>query len=257
MSASRCVSVRSSCSPGRGRRPGVRDPRWRRERARGPDELRVGPFRFATVGDSNRVRRRERRSYTWDGERRPAAFRYVTPGFGGSYGGVRRCPYGEVLEIAVGRGLNLRQYADGVRPTGIEFVPAMLEIARRRAVEMGGSVDLRLGDAQALEFEDATFDTVVCTLSLCMIPDDRAAVADVRRVLRPGGRFVVGVGRSSSSAPRCASLGGRSHRCGVGLAPGLGTGGRTAIEDKPRLTMAMPAASPCPRRAPRRGQASR
>ena len=45
--------------------------------------------------------------------------------------------------------------------------------------------------AQALEFEDATFDTVVCTLSLCTIPDHRAAVAEVRRVLRPGGRFVL------------------------------------------------------------------
>ena len=98
---------------------------------------------------------------------------------------------GEVLEIAVGTGLNLPHYPDGVRLTGIEFVPAMLDIARRRAAELGRPVELRLGDAQALEFEDATFDTVVCTLSLCTIPDDRAAVAEVRRVLRPGGRFVL------------------------------------------------------------------
>jgi ubiquinone/menaquinone biosynthesis C-methylase UbiE len=98
---------------------------------------------------------------------------------------------GEVLEIAVGTGRNLPHYPDGVRLTGIEFVPAMLEVARRRAVELGRPVELRLGDAQALEFEDATFDTVVCTLSLCTIPDDRAAVAEVRRVLRPGGRFVL------------------------------------------------------------------
>jgi ubiquinone/menaquinone biosynthesis C-methylase UbiE len=98
---------------------------------------------------------------------------------------------GEVLEIAVGTGLNLPHYSDRVRLTAIEFVPAMLDIARRRAVELGRPVELRLGDAQALEFEDATFDTVVCTLSLCTIPDDRAAVAEVRRVLRPGGRFVL------------------------------------------------------------------
>ena len=98
---------------------------------------------------------------------------------------------GEVLEIAAGTGLNLPHYPDGVRLTGIEFVPAMLDIARRRAAGLGRPVELRLGDAQALEFEDATFDTVVCTLSLCTIPDDRAAVAEVRRVLRPGGRFVV------------------------------------------------------------------
>ncbi len=98
---------------------------------------------------------------------------------------------GEVLEIALGTGLNLPHYPDGVRLTGIEFVPAMLDIARRRAVELGRPVELRVGDAQALEFEDATFDTVVCTLSLCTIPDDRAAVAEVSRVLRPGGRFML------------------------------------------------------------------
>ena len=98
---------------------------------------------------------------------------------------------GEVLEIAVGTGLNLPHYPDDVRLTDIEFVPAMLDIARRRAAELSRPVELRLGNAQALEFEDATFDTVVCTLSLCTIPDDRAAVAEVRRVLRPGGRFVL------------------------------------------------------------------
>jgi Methyltransferase domain len=65
---------------------------------------------------------------------------------------------------------NYDHYPDGVRLPGIEVVPAMLDIARRRAVAPGRSVDFRLGDAQALEFEDATFDTVVCTLSLCTIP---------------------------------------------------------------------------------------
>jgi ubiquinone/menaquinone biosynthesis C-methylase UbiE len=62
---------------------------------------------------------------------------------------------GDVLEIAVGTGLNLPHYPDGVRLTGIDFVPAMLDIARRRAVEPGRPVELRLGDAHALEFEDA------------------------------------------------------------------------------------------------------
>lgn len=120
---------------------------------------------------------------------------------------------GEVLEIAVGTGLNFPHYADGVRLTGIEFVPAMLDIARRRAVGLGRSVDLRLGDAQALEFEDATFDTVVCTLSLCTIPDDRAAVAEVRRVLRPGGRFVVLEHVRSPTRAVRASSGCSRRRC--------------------------------------------
>ena len=98
---------------------------------------------------------------------------------------------GEVLEIAVGTGRNLRHYPDGVKLTGIEFSPAMLEIARTGAAELGRVADLRLGDAQALEFADESFDTVVCTLALCTIPDDRAAVSEVRRVLRPGGRFLL------------------------------------------------------------------
>ena len=78
-----------------------------------------------------------------------------------------------------------------MRLTGVELSPAMLEIARARARELGREVDLLVGDAQALEFPDQSFDTVVCTLSLCTIPDDRAAVAEMRRVLRPGGRLLL------------------------------------------------------------------
>ncbi len=98
---------------------------------------------------------------------------------------------GEVLEIAVGTGRNLPYYGEGVRLTGMELSPAMLEIARGRARELGRDADLRVGDAQALDFPDERFDSVVCTLSLCTIPDDRAAVAEVRRVLRPGGWFLL------------------------------------------------------------------
>ncbi len=67
----------------------------------------------------------------------------------------------------------------------------MLEIARRRAQELGRDPDLRLGDARALEFPDERFDTVVCTLSLCTIPDDRKALAEAKRVLRPYGRVLL------------------------------------------------------------------
>src|SRR6266542_4358971 len=98
---------------------------------------------------------------------------------------------GEVLEIGLGTGRNLPYYRADVRLTGIELSPAMLEIARTRARELGREVDLRVGDAQALDFPDESFDTVVCTLSLCTIPDDRAAVTEVKRVLRPGGRFLL------------------------------------------------------------------
>jgi ubiquinone/menaquinone biosynthesis C-methylase UbiE len=96
---------------------------------------------------------------------------------------------GEVLEIAIGTGRNLGHYPDEVTLTGIELSPAMLKIARKRAQDLGREIDLRVGDAQALDFPDASFDTVVCTLALCTIPDDRAAVSEVKRVLRPAGHF--------------------------------------------------------------------
>jgi ubiquinone/menaquinone biosynthesis C-methylase UbiE len=98
---------------------------------------------------------------------------------------------GDVLEIGIGTGLNLPYYRDGVRLTGVEFSSTMLELARERATQLGRDPDLRLGDAQALEFPDESFDTVVCTLALCTIPDDRRAVAEARRVLRPGGRLLL------------------------------------------------------------------
>lgn len=98
---------------------------------------------------------------------------------------------GRVLEIAIGTGRNLPLYPAGTALTGIEQSPAMLAIARRRAAELGIDADLRLGDAQSLDFPDRSFDTVICTVALCTIPDDAAAVSEVRRVLRPGGRFVL------------------------------------------------------------------
>jgi ubiquinone/menaquinone biosynthesis C-methylase UbiE len=98
---------------------------------------------------------------------------------------------GEVLEIAVGTGLNLPHYARDVRLSGIELSPGMLDRARKRAAELGREADLRLGDATALQFADQSFDTVVCTFSLCTIPDDASAVAEARRVLRPNGRFLL------------------------------------------------------------------
>lgn len=97
---------------------------------------------------------------------------------------------GKTLEIAVGTGRNLGLYGAGVELTGIELSEEMLALARERAAKLGVAADLRRGDAQSLEFDDATFDTVTCTISLCSIPDDAAALREVRRVLRPGGRFV-------------------------------------------------------------------
>lgn len=98
---------------------------------------------------------------------------------------------GDVLEVAVGTGRNFPYYPEDVRLTGIELSPEMLRIARRRARELDREADLRVGDAQALDFPDNRFDTVVLALALCTIPDDRKAVVEARRVLRPGGRLLL------------------------------------------------------------------
>lgn len=98
---------------------------------------------------------------------------------------------GAALEIAVGTGRNLEHYAPEIELTGIELSEEMLAIARRRANELGREADLRQGDAQALDFADASFDTVLITLALCTIPDDRAAAREARRVLRPDGKLIL------------------------------------------------------------------
>ncbi|WP_216214757.1 class I SAM-dependent methyltransferase [Amycolatopsis aidingensis] len=108
---------------------------------------------------------------------------------------------GEALEVAIGTGLNLRWYPAEVRLTGIDLSPAMLEQARSRAEETGRSLDARVGNAHRLEFPDAAFDTVVATFSLCAIPDDRAAVTEMWRVLRPGGLLLLADHVVSTSAP--------------------------------------------------------
>ena len=98
---------------------------------------------------------------------------------------------GKVLEIAVGTGLNLPFYGPGLDLVGIDLSPDMLAIARRRALEAGQDVDLREGDAHDLDFADGSFDTVVCTFSLCNIPDTDRALGEMNRVLRAGGRLIL------------------------------------------------------------------
>jgi ubiquinone/menaquinone biosynthesis C-methylase UbiE len=97
---------------------------------------------------------------------------------------------GDVLEVGVGTGRNLEMYPDGVQLVGIDLSPAMLDLAKVRARELGRDVDLQLGDAHALGFASESFDTVVVTLALCVVPDDRQAIREIARVLRPAGCFV-------------------------------------------------------------------
>lgn len=98
---------------------------------------------------------------------------------------------GDVLEVAVGTGLNLSYYPTGISLTGIDFSPAMLAIAQNRADQLDFNVDLKVADATRLGMPDDMFDTVVCTFGLCAIPDHEAALAEMVRVLKPSGRLLL------------------------------------------------------------------
>lgn len=98
---------------------------------------------------------------------------------------------GETLEVAIGTGLNLPHYRLDVRLTGLDWSPAMLAIAQRRAGGLGRAVTLHTGDARQLPYVAAVFDTVVCTFGLCAVPDDGQVLAEMVRVLRPGGQLLI------------------------------------------------------------------
>ncbi len=98
---------------------------------------------------------------------------------------------GRVLEIGIGTGRNLPNYREDVHVTGIELSPSMLQIARARAADCRAPVELMVGDAAALPFPDASFDTVIFCLTLCTVPDDHRAVKEAVRALRRGGQMLL------------------------------------------------------------------
>jgi ubiquinone/menaquinone biosynthesis C-methylase UbiE len=136
----------------------------------------------------------ERQRRVWDRsapayDKQIAFFERIQFGGGREWLGARA--RGRVLEVAIGTGRNLPAYPADVAVTGIELSPAMLAIARDRAAGLGRAVDLRVGDAADLPFADGSFDTVVCALSLCSIPEPAAAIGEMKRVLVPGGRLLL------------------------------------------------------------------
>ncbi len=100
---------------------------------------------------------------------------------------------GRTLDVGCGTGANLAH----LPPDRVDSLvlldpsPWMLAHARRRAAAAGVPAETRRGRAEALDFEDASFDTVIFTLSLCTIGGPDRALAEARRVLRPGGRLLV------------------------------------------------------------------
>jgi ubiquinone/menaquinone biosynthesis C-methylase UbiE len=100
--------------------------------------------------------------------------------------------HGRVLELGMGTGLNLRHYDRGrvQALVGIDPATQMHRLAQRRAARAGLQVQLQALAAERLPFADQSFDCVVCTYTLCSVQDPAAVLAEARRVLRPGGRFL-------------------------------------------------------------------
>jgi ubiquinone/menaquinone biosynthesis C-methylase UbiE len=117
---------------------------------------------------------------------------------------------GEVIEIGVGSGRNLFAYAaDRVAAlAAIDPSPALLAMAEKEAARARFPVRLVEGSAEALPFEAARFDSAVVTWSLCSIPDPGAALAELRRVLKPEGELLF-VEHGLAPEPRVARWQGR------------------------------------------------
>ena len=97
---------------------------------------------------------------------------------------------GEILEIGFGTGLNLPHYPDGVEKiTTIDPNPGMKKIARSRIADSDITVDYRTLNGESLPMDDGSFDSVVCTWTLCSIPQADRAISEVYRLLKPGGKF--------------------------------------------------------------------
>jgi len=103
-----------------------------------------------------------------------------------------RRPQGcRVLEVGIGTGINLPYYDPACVVTGVDLSRAMLERALARAHRLGRQLTVDVMDVEHLAFENATFDSIVSTLTLCTTPDPVRALREIGRVCRPGGRVLL------------------------------------------------------------------
>lgn len=100
---------------------------------------------------------------------------------------------GRLLEVGCGTGLSLPLYGEGQRVTGVDYSAEMLRKAEARVAEEGlDNVEALLRmDARELAFEDASFDQVAAMHVLSVVPEPKRVLAEITRVLRPGGRLVI------------------------------------------------------------------
>lgn len=97
-----------------------------------------------------------------------------------------------VLEIGVGLGADHQRFSEaGALLSGIDLTPRAVELTTRRFTALGLQPDVRVGDAEALDFDDATFDIVYSWGVIHHSPETPRAVSEILRVLKPGGRAKV------------------------------------------------------------------
>ncbi len=96
-------------------------------------------------------------------------------------------PGGRLLEVGVGTGKNMPFWPQDAEITAVDLTPGMLRKAEARAQDLQLEVDLKLGDAQALDFTDNTFNLAAATFVFCSVPNPTLGLSELLRVVKPGG----------------------------------------------------------------------
>ena len=145
-----------------------------------------------------------------------------------------------LLELAAGPGdvgyLAAPLLGEDGRLISSDFSSEMVEVARRRAAELGlENVEHRVIDAEEIALEDGSVDGVLCRFGFMLMPDPEAAVAETRRVLRPGGRLALAVWSTPERNPWVALAGRVLAERGLAPPPQPGEPGMSVLADEERL----------------------
>ena len=96
----------------------------------------------------------------------------------------------KVLEVGIGVGKTLKYYPKDIELCGVDAVPETLKLAEKKAGRMNLKACFQVADVENLPFTDSTFDTVVSSFVFCTVPEMEKGLAEIRRVLKPGGRAI-------------------------------------------------------------------